>query len=435
VSKLSDDLKTLSYEAYVYLYPLVTMDVTRQQAVNVASDTRPGFGPLNEFHHTRQFPPAEFRAVVRPNFDTLYSSAWLDLTGGPVLVHVPDSGGRYYLLPMLDMWTDVFTCPGKRTTGTAAQDYLVIRPGYDGDLPPGATVIEAPTPYVWIIGRTQTNGPNDYAAVNAFQDGMRITPLAGATEQILDTTVDTTTEPLRLVNGMTAADYFGYAAQCLTVNPPHLTDHSVLARIAGLGIVPGRDFEPGRFTTDQLVEIEAGAMEARQALVDAPTTIGTQVNGWSVMTQMMGVYGNAYLRRAAIALAGLGANPAEDAIYPLLVVDANGDALTGDNDYVLHFDADALPPVDAFWSVTMYDSEGYQAANELNRFAIGDRDPLRFNSDGSLDLYIQHANPGPERDANWLPAPTGLLGITMRLYAPKPEALDGRWVPPPVQKA
>jgi hypothetical protein len=106
----------------------------------------------------------------------------------------------------------------------------VIRPGYDGDVPPGATVIEAPTPYVWIIGRTQTNGPNDYAAVNAFQDGMRITPLAGATEQILDTTVDTTTEPLRLVNGMTAADYFGYAAQCLTVNPPHLTDHSVLAR-------------------------------------------------------------------------------------------------------------------------------------------------------------------------------------------------------------
>jgi hypothetical protein len=147
------------------------------------------------------------------------------------------------------------------------------------------------------------------------------------------------------------------------------------------------------------------------------------------------VYGNAYLKRATVALGGLGANPPEDAVYPILLVDSDGDSTRGEQNYVVHFDADKLPPVDAFWSITMYDAEGYQVANELDRFAIGDRDQLTYNSDGSLDILIQNTNPGPDRQANWLPAPTGPLGITMRLYAPRPEILDGRWAPPPVRKA
>jgi hypothetical protein len=146
------------------------------------------------------------------------------------------------------------------------------------------------------------------------------------------------------------------------------------------------------------------------------------------------VYGNFYLKRAIIAMAGLGANPPEDAIYPLNVGDADGQPLDGDHDYVLHFDKDELPPVDAFWSVTMYDADGFQAANELNRFALGDRDPLSYNGDGSLDLYLQHEHPGADREANWLPAPRGPLGVTMRLYAPRPEALQGEWNPPPVRR-
>jgi hypothetical protein len=153
------------------------------------------------------------------------------------------------------------------------------------------------------------------------------------------------------------------------------------------------------------------------------------------LRDMIGVYGNAYRRRAVVALVGLGANPPEDAVYPLLTADADGHPVAGEHDYALHFDADMLPPADAFWSVTMYDSEGYQVANELNRFAIGDRDPLTFNADGSLDIYLQHTNPGPDRESNWLPAPLGPLGITMRLYAPRREVLDGTWSPPPVRKA
>lgn len=434
MSILASDLRTVSHEAYIYLYPLVTMEVTRRQLANIPPGTREGFGPPNQFHHLRTFPDADFRAVVRPNFDTLYSSAWLDLTRGPVIVEVPDSDDRYYMMPMLDMWTDVFANPGKRTTGTGAQTFVVTAPGYSGDLPAGATPIAAPTPHVWVIGRTQTNGPADYAAVNAFQDGLRITELAGPSTFVIDESVDTTTEPLRLVDAMSAAEFFTLAARTMAVNPPHRSDFSQMARMSLLGVAPGVDFDADRFDAAELAEIEAGAKAAQAALHAGVARLAVPVNGWAMLTDTMGVYGNEYFRRAVITLVGLGANPAQDAVYPLLVADADGKPTVGDHDYVIHFDADQLPPAQAFWSITMYDAEGFQAPNELNRFAIGDRDPLVFNPDGSLDIYMQHGDPGPDRRANWLPAPTGPVGITMRLYAPAPAALDGTWHPPAVRR-
>jgi hypothetical protein len=434
VSTLSVDLRTLSYEAFIYFYPLVTMDVTRKQFVNTPEGTKPGFGPSNTFHHIRAYPDANFRAVVRPNFDTLYSSAFLDLTAGPLLLSAPDTGDRYYLLPMLDMWTDVFASPGKRTTGTGEQQFVIVGPGEAGDLPSGVPVLAAPTPFVWIIGRTQTNGPDDYAAVHKVQDGLSITPLRERLAPSVDPDVDTTVEPLRVVNGMEALDYLAYAADLLRVNPPHSTDFSVLSRLRHLGIETGKPFDANRFDAAQRAEIQAGKDDALAALLAAAPTLAPGVNGWMTLTDTIGVYGNAYLRRAVVALVGLGANQPEDAVYPLLTADADGQPLVGEHSYVLHFEADQLPPAHAFWSVTMYDAEGYQVANELNRFAIGDRDPLTYNADGSLDLYLQHGNPGPDRESNWLPAPLGPLGVTMRLYAPKREVVDGRWHPPAVRK-
>jgi hypothetical protein len=433
VSTLSVDLRTLSYEAFIYFYPLVIMDVTRTQSINTPQGAKPGFGPPNTFHHVREYPTAEFRAVVRPNFDTLYSSAFLDLTAGPVMLTAPDTADRYFLLPMLDMWTDVFASPGKRTTGTDAQRFVIVGPRESGDLPADVPVLEAPTPYVWLIGRTQTNGPDDYAAVHQVQDGLTLAPLRESPQHRIDPDVDTTTEPLRVVNGMDALAYLTYAAQLLAVNPPHATDYAILARLRHLGIEPGKPFDANRFDERQQAEIRTGRDDALAALQAAAATLAPSVNGWMTMTDTVGVYGNAYLRRATVALAGLGANQPEDAVYPLLIADADGRPLTGDRSYVLHFEADELPPVHAFWSVTMYDAEGYQVANELNRFAIGDRDQLTYNADGSLDLYLQHEDPGPDRESNWLPAPLGPLGVTMRLYAPKREVIVGQWHPPAVR--
>ena len=432
----------LGVEAYVYFYPLISMDVTRRVTTNFEAGVKPGHGPVNTFNNFREFPTADFKAVVRPNFDTLYSSGFLDLTKEPVIVSAPDTGGRYYLIPMLDMRSDVFAVPGKRTSGTQAGHFAVVPPGWSGELPKEAQRINAPTPHVWLIGRTQTNGPKDYAAVHKVMEGYKITPLSQwgkdplPVKAVIDPAVDTKTPPLEQVNQMPGAAYFKYAAELMKVNPPHVTDWSTIARLKRLGIEPGKSFDPATLDPAIRSALDRAATDGLKHMYQKLPTLARIVNGWQMNTDTMGVYGNYYLKRALIALAGLGANQPDDAIYPNLLVDADGKPLTGDAKYVLHFTKEELPPVSAFWSVTMYDEQGFQVANPINRFAIGDRDDLKFNADGSLDLYIQHENPGAEKQSNWLPSPAGgTLGITMRLYAPKPEALDGRWSPPAVKKA
>jgi hypothetical protein len=431
----------IGIEAYLYFYPLISMDVTRRFTTNLPPGMKPGMGPMNAFHHKRAYPTANDREVVRPNFDTLYSLAWLDLTRGPVIVSAPDTGGRYYLLPLMDMWTDAFAVPGRRTSGTAAANFAVVPAGWKGKLPKGVERIESPTPYVWIIGRTQTNGPKDYAAVHKVQDGYKVTLLSqwgkkpSTPKFTSDPTVDMKTPPLEQVNNMPAAKYFGYGAELMNRNPPHFTDWSQVARLKRIGIVPGKSFDLNKAPPAVKAGLERAVVNGLKQMKEKLPTLARVVNGWQMNTDTMGVYGDYYLKRAIVAMAGLGANQPEDAIYPLCIGDADRNPLDGANNYVLHFPKDELPPVGAFWSVTMYDAEGYQVANKLNRFAIGDRDELKYKPDGSLDLYLQHESPGADKESNWLPSPAkGTLGVTMRLYAPKPEALDGRWNPPAVKK-
>jgi hypothetical protein len=431
------EIRALAAEAFTYLYPIVIMDVTRMQFTDGTAAM--GHSLPNTFAHVPAFPSAEFRGVVRPNFDTLYSVAWLDLSDGPLLVHVPDTDGRYYLLPMLDMWTDVFAVPGKRTTGTEARDFVIVPPKWRGELPDTATQIDSPTPFVWVIGRTQTNGPADYEAVHAVQAGFSIRTMAGGeprTERdsgAAPADLDLAVEPLRLVNSLDAEHFFGYANRLLAAHPAHLTDFSVLARIARIGVRASDGFDPAPLGEGAVAAMNDGVKDALAGLTARIPTVGKLVNGWEMILDTVGVYGNFYAKRAVIAIAGLGANPPEDAVYPLAVADDHGDPFVGEKNYVLHFGKDELPPVEAFWSLTMYDAEGFQSANELDRFAIGDRDPLTYAPDGSLDLYIQHANPGQDKESNWLPAPLGPLGITMRLYAPKSDVLDGTWAPPAIR--
>jgi len=434
----TEEAQTIVQEAYIYLYPLIMMDVTRKQAINSDPKINPLGGPANAFSHIRAFPTADLRTVVRPNFDTLYSSAWLDLTEGPVIVSTADTDGRYFLLPMYDMWTDVIAAPGKRTNGTDAANFALVPPGWNGQLPQGVERIDAPTPYVWIIGRTQTNGVKDYDAVHKVQDGYRITPLADwartprKIDQKIDASVDVKTEPLKLVNEMPAVDYFKYGAELMKLHPPHRTDWSVIARMKRIGLEPGKSLDAGKVSADVLAN---GASAGLKYMQEKVPTLAPVANGWQMNTNTMGVYGNYYVKRAIIAMIGLGANQPEDAIYPLNVGDVDGKPVMAENKHILHFSKDELPPVGAFWSLTMYDADGFQVANPLNRFAIGDRDPLKYNPDGSLDLYVQNESPGPDKEANWLPAPkSGQLGVTMRLYAPMPQALDGRWNPPAIKR-
>jgi hypothetical protein len=431
----------IGIEAYIYLYPLVTMDVSRRVLTNFAPGAKQGMGPMNRFAHMRAFPPADFREVVKPNFDTLYSSAWLDLTMEPMIVSAPDTGGRYYLLPMIDMWTDVFAVPGKRTSGTKAGHWAVVPPGWQGKLSAGVERIDAPTPIVWIIGRTQTNGPADYENVHKIQAGYKVTPLSqwGKAPQpvpfAFDKSVDMRTEPASQVKNMSAGWYFAYGAELMARHPPHITDWSTLARMKRIGLVPGKPFDLEKAGPTLRKALERVPADGAKKIRDNFKNLARKVNGWLMNTDTMGAWGNHYLKRATIAMTGLGANQPEDAIYPEIVTDADGNPLMGGVEYVLHFDKGEYPPVDAFASLTMYDKDGYHIANPINRFAIGDRDALKYNSDGSLDIYIQFESPGREKESNWLPSPkSGPLNMTMRLYAPKAQALDGRWNPPAVRK-
>jgi hypothetical protein len=430
----------LGVDAYLYFYPLISMDVTRKVATNIEAGKIPGFGPANMFHSFTAYPAADFKAVVRPNFDTLYSSAFLDLTAEPVIVSAPDTSGRYYLLPMLDMWSDVFASPGWRTTGTQAGNFLIASPGWSGDVPSGMTRINAPTPFVWIIGRTKTDGPQDYDAVHKIQGGYKVTPLSQwgkptkPAEAKVDPSIDMKTPPKTQVDTMPAGKFFAYAAELLKVNPPHGTDQPMIAQLKKIGIEPGKTFD-----------LDKAAPVVRNALASAPAdaqalmawkmpTLARIVNGWSMNTDTMGVYGNYYLKRAIVAQAGLGANVPEDAIYPFNLGDETGKPLDGASKYALHFEKGAMPPAKAFWSVTLYDADGFQVANALSRFAVSSWMPWKYNSDGSLDLYFQNESPGKEKEANWLPAPKGSFNLTMRLYAPTSDALTGKWNPPPITR-
>lgn len=436
----ADQAHAIAVDAYVYFYPLILMDLTRKQSTNIEAGKEFGKGPMNMFVNVPAYPPADFKTVVRANFDTLYSIAWLDLTKEPLVVSAPDTAGRYYLLPMLDAWTDVFASPGSRTTGTAAGDYLVTPPGWSGAVPAGLTQISAPTSYVWVIGRTRTDGPTDYDAVHKIQAGYKVTSLSGwgkapaAVTATIDPTVDMKTPPMVQVDTMAAGAYFACAAELLKVNPPHLTDQPILAQMKALGIEAGKNFDISKLDAAVQEGVKAAPAEAQQLMKWKLPTLARVSNYWSMNTDSMGAYGNYYLKRAIVAQVGLGANLPEDAIYPLNLGDADGKPLDGANRYTIHFEKGATPPVGAFWSLTLYDSAGFQVGNVLNRFAVSSWMPFVYNADGSLDIYFQSDSPGKDKEANWLPAPKAPFNVAMRLYSPEEDALTGRWNPPPIKK-
>jgi hypothetical protein len=347
----SEELRDIATEAYVYLYPLVTMDVTRRQATNIEPGKVFGRGPMNMFVNVPEFPPANFRDVVRPNFDTLYSVAWLDMTSEPMIVSAPDTDGRYYLLPMLDMWSNVFASPGWRTTGTKAASFLVTPPGWRPDLrdryveefrlPRDIQRIEAPTPFVWVIGRTKTDGPSDYPAVHKIQAGYKVTPLSewGKPERVpqakIDSSVDMKTSPKTQVDSMPAEQFFTYGAELMKVNAPHITDQPIVAQMKKLGIESGKSFDASKASAGAKAAMNA-APEAAQKLMEWKlSTLARVANNWSMNTDTMGVYGNYYLKRAIVAQEGLGANLPQDAIYPLNLADQGGRPLDGANRYML----------------------------------------------------------------------------------------------------
>ncbi len=420
----------LAAQAYIFGYPLLIMDATRREMTSGPN----GQNLTNHIFHAREFPDHTFTDVVSPNADTLYSFAWLDLSDSPVVFSLPDTGDRYYVMQFLDAWTNDFASLGSRTTGNRAGTFLITGPAWKGDVPHGMTQVEAPTNMVWILGRTQTNGKDDYAAVHAIQDKYSARPLVEVSLPAVTPDTDNAS-PLEKVERLDAASFFSELNRLMVNNPPTDADALLLDNLAALSIGPGREFDMAKMPPNVMDAIEKGTAAGLAAIreVDA-STLSRRMNGWTILPESVGHYGTNYLLRAFIARFGLGANLPEDAVYPTISADADGAHLNGQNRYIIRFAPGQLPPVNAFWSISMYNDQQRFVDNPLGRYAIGDRDPLTADADGGLTLYVQHDSPGADREANWLPAPAGEFNLIMRLYWPKPAILNGTWPMPGLEK-
>jgi hypothetical protein len=432
----------VAQDAYIYGYPLVTMEMTRRVVTNVASPEG-ARGPMGQLIKLRQYPDASFRDVTAPNADTLYTSTFIDVGKEPWVFGFPDMKDRYFLFPMLDGWTDVFQVPGKRTTGTGAQTYAITGPGWKGTLPAGVKEYKSPTNIVWILGRIYCTGtPEDYAAVHALQDQCSLVPLSAYGKPYtppagtVDPSIDMKTAVREQVNRMDATAYFTLLAQLMKANPPAAADAPELAKFAKIGLVAGQDFDGSKLNADFVKRIPEIAFDRIMLQFKVNKDV-KDINGWGYTTKT-GLYGMDYLMRAFITAIGLGANRPQDAVYPTSLKDADGKAYDGANKYVMRFAKGQLPPAHGFWSLTMYDSGYFFVANPINRYSISARQTLKSNPDGSVDLYIQKDSPGADKKSNWLPAPAGKFILMLRLYwanEKDPSILDGSWKIPAVTRA
>jgi hypothetical protein len=411
---------------YVYGYPLVIMSVT-ERVMATSDDVL----AVNAFHHAGRFPDASFTDVVSPNADTLYSQAWLELGGGPVVLSVPDiEEGRYYLMQCMDAWSNVFASIGSRTTGNGAGKFLFTGPKWSGVVPSGMTQVASPTDRVWILGRTETRGASDYDAVHAIQASYWLSPLDGRAFPPADPAVDAKTAPVVQMDDMEAEDFFTALCADMAANPAPASDNDILDTMAEIGLTPGV-FDRSAIPADTWEAMKKGYADGHASVIEMSTGPLGHVNGvWNVMPDDIGNFGTDYDLRAAIGRVALGANIREDAIYPATRKDTQGISLSGSRQYIIHFEKGRLPPVKAFWSITMYNDRQFFVDNPINRYAIGDRDAMQYDKDGGLSIYVRRDSPGKELESNWLPAPEGDFNLIMRLYWPEVSILDGSWPMP-----
>ena len=429
----------IASDAYIYGYPLITMEMTRRVTTNVAKPegTR---APMGQLVKMRAYPDAAFRDVTAPNADTLYTTAFFDVADEPWVLSIPDMKGRYFLLPFLDGWTNVFAVPGSRTTGTGAQTFLITGPGWSGAVPAGMAELKSPTSMVWLLGRIYCAGtPEDYAAVHALQDAFRLQPLSTWGKDYapppgkVDPGIDMKTPVRDQVNRLSAGEFLSLLADLMKRNPPAPADAPALARFRAIGLDAGKSFDAKSLNSRWDARLPQLSFDRIMLHIASLK----RENGW-LFTTGTGVYGTDYLQRAFITAIGLGANRPQDAVYPMSQRASLLEPYEGGHKYALRFEKGRLPPVRGFWSLTMYDEQMFFVANPINRYSMSLRTHPKFEPDGSLVIYIQNESPGSDKEANWLPAPKGKFHLMLRLYWPdenNPSILDGSWAIPKVTKA
>jgi len=436
----------IAVDAYIYGYSLMTSNVTMAAFTNVAAPNAKTLqAPINQFVNLPKYPPADYRGVTAPNADTLYSAAFLDVSKEPIVFSYPNMHGRYFLFPIYSQWTEVLAAPGSRTRGSAAQNVLISGPAWHGTVPPGITEhIASPSGNLFIIGRVYAQATDaDYAAVHALQSNFKLVPLDAYGKSYtppagtVDPHAPSVGEKVRtIIAAMSAQVYFSAMAASMAVNPPVMPqDRAIVGEMAQIGLVAGKPFSTAGLAPDVQKALDAVPKLAFARIAALADKAPTLVHGWNVKGASGGRYGANYLQRAMISAFGWGANQPQDAVYPYAQADSTGAPLVGANVYRLRFPKGQMPPVNGFWSITMYDSEYFFYPNALDKLTESLRDHPHANTDGSTDLYFSHVKPANVAQSNWLPAPSGKFILMMRMYWPKetpPSILDGTWSPPPV---
>jgi len=417
---LPADLKTAARDAWLYGLPLIEMAHTRSKMVSARAGAEAvNTARVNAFSHSRVFATPASRTVTAPNVDTLYSSALLDLAGGPITLTLPPTGSRYFSVAFMDMYTNNFAILGTRTIGGDGGTFTLIGP----DAEPVHGAIRSPTVWVWALMRLLATDEADFPAAHAIQDAVILKAPPGR----IPPSYAERTAPW--------AEYFTSVQALIVENPPPATDLALFRRVSALGLGPAGGFDGKRFSQAEGDQIAAGVAEAKALLLNRGKPRGIQ--GWTYPPADLGDFGQDYGTRAGVALGGLAALTNPEAIYmrPLAPDGEFGDGL-----YRLHFAAGGLPPVGSFWSLTMYeatsDGQFFLTPNPIDRYAIGDRTKgLIYGADGSLDIWIGRTDPGGERRPNWLPAPAqGPYSMSLRAYLPKPAFFNGEYRLPPIEK-
>ncbi|MFT3805264.1 MAG: DUF1214 domain-containing protein [Burkholderiaceae bacterium] len=444
-----EEARKIAFDAYVYGYSLITTEVTRVQGTNVPAPERLR-APIGHFINLKRYPTAEHRVVSAPNADTLYSVVWLDVGKEPWVFSYPDLGERYAVFPMYSLWMPVIESGGTRTTGQKAHSFLITGPGWSGKVPEGMTHVKSTTRYAVMLARIYADGTEaDYEATNALQAKLDARPLSAVGKAnyeapiapIIDPGYSMTQKPQDVILGFGVEEYFQRMADLMCDDaPPVPEDAPMLAEMAKIGLEPCKPFKLAALGPDVVKALSTLPQDALKA-IDAirPSLQDGKSNGWLYRTGT-GRYKTNYMKRAAVAAFGWPSNLQEDAVYPYIEADSEGRPLTGEHKYTVTFaNKDALPPVNAFWSITMYelDKGWWFTPNPLNKYTVSPRDKLVANADGSITLYFQHESPGADRQANWLPAPKGPFLAMLRMYWPKeksPSIFDGSWVMPSVKR-
>ena len=412
-------------QAYIWGYSLVILK-QRLRSLFVRRGV-----PLNQLVRSERLATPESKAAAFPNNDTLYASAWLDLRQEPIILHVPDTQERYYSVQLMDAYTNTFAYVGRRVTGTKEGNYAIVGPAWQGTLPAGVKPIKSPTNTVWSLVRILVEGEDDLPAVRALQQQYTLTPLIayGSTTP----SAQVPPKPSAQAAESNGLQFYDELSAALQDDPPPEDESPLLTLFAQVGI--GQNRRPSQEVKDQATidGLKQAILEGDRLIDQKASNLGTTVNGWRVNYQI-GNFGKDYLLRAATAKMTFAPNTAEESLYFTAQVDSNGKPLSGANQYRLRFDANRLPPVDAFWSLTMYGLDRFLVANPLNRYAISDRTKgLQYNADGSLDIYIQHEVP-VGKESNWLPAPAEGFSLMLRAYQPRAELLTGAYKVPPMKR-